>query len=155
MIDANKFGKTLHSHDLVFKNAMQDLRVAKDFFSHHLPKELQSKINLESLQLCKGSYVDEALRSLVTDMLFTVNFQTDHHEKAYLYLLCEHFSNPKPLDGWQLLKYVYRIIDDHIKKHKTSILPVVIPLMICNGKIKYPYSTQFCDLFGEHRELAR
>jgi hypothetical protein len=37
------------------------------------------------------------LRHLITDMLFRVNFKTKHG-KAYLYLLCEHFSIPKAND---------------------------------------------------------
>jgi len=53
MTDTNNHTKNPHAHDMVFKNAMQDLRVAKDFFEHHLPKELQTKIKLDSLQLCK------------------------------------------------------------------------------------------------------
>jgi hypothetical protein len=88
-------------------------------------------------------------------MLFSVNLHGENDEKAYIYLLCGHFSNPKPLDGWQMLKYVYRIIDNHIERYKTSILPIVIPLMICNGKVKHHYSIQFCDLFGKNRDLAQ
>jgi predicted transposase/invertase (TIGR01784 family) len=144
-----------HAHDLAFKNAMQYPRVAKDFLTHHMPRELQARVDLETLKLCKGSYVDESLRSLVTDMLYSVNFKEQKDGKAYLYLLCEHFSNPKSLDGWQLLKYVYRIIDDHVKTHKATVLPVVIPVMITNGARKFPYSTHFCDLFGDNRDLAQ
>jgi hypothetical protein len=46
MTNVSKRSKNLHAHDGVFKNAMSDPRVAEDFFTHHLPKELQTKITL-------------------------------------------------------------------------------------------------------------
>ena len=54
---------TLHNpHDKLFKSAMTDLRVARDFFSHHLPASILAAVDLNALKLCPNSYVDPTLQ---------------------------------------------------------------------------------------------
>ncbi len=59
-------------HDKAFRSAMSDLRVARDFLSHYLPTAVINKIDLQTLALSKESYVDEELKLLITDVLFSV-----------------------------------------------------------------------------------
>lgn len=89
-------GKIVHPHDLAFRNAMSDLRVARDFLSHYLPKAIIDKIDLQTLALSKESYIDEELKLLITDMLFSVGLK-ENNSSAFIYVLCEHLSTPDPI----------------------------------------------------------
>ena len=74
-------------HDGFFKGSMKKIEVAQAFFSHHLPTELLQQIELSTLQLCDGSYIDEELRASMSDILYSVAIG---QEKGYLFLLAEH-----------------------------------------------------------------
>lgn len=143
--------KINNPHDHYFRSSMSDLRVAKEFFQTHLPESILSIIDLNALRLQKASFVDENLRELMADMLYAVNF---NQELGYLYVLVEHQS-PDRLMAFRLRRYIFRIMSEHLKKKKTTTLPIVIPLVFYNGKKPYPYSTDVFDLFGEHKALAR
>jgi len=56
-------------HDKYFQSAMSNSIVAKDFFAAHLPKEFRSAIDLDSIKLEKGSYIDKELKQLMSDIL--------------------------------------------------------------------------------------
>lgn len=45
-----------HAHDFFFRTAMSDLRVAREFFSVHLPDEIRQAIDLKNLILQPRSY---------------------------------------------------------------------------------------------------
>ncbi len=65
---------TLHSpHDHLFKSSMADMRVARDFFAHHLPPAVLETIDLGSLQLDHSTYVDIALSDSASDILYQVD----------------------------------------------------------------------------------
>ncbi len=140
-------------HDGVFKHAMSDLRVAKDFFQHYLPSALQQQIDLDSLLLRKDSFVDKELKTSLTDLLYAVNFKKDNTD-GFIYLLIEHQSSPDQLMPFRLLKYICKIIDQHVKENQTTKLPIVYPLVLYNGNKTYDYSTDIFDLF-EHHALAK
>ncbi len=75
---------TIHSpHDKLFKQSMSDIRVARDFFMHHLPQTVLDVVNLQTLKLSPNSYVDENLAAYSSDVLYEVE-QKDG-KRVYLY----------------------------------------------------------------------
>ena len=44
-------------HNNFFIKSMQDLRVAKDFFSLHLPEDIKAQVNLDSIEFEKTSFI--------------------------------------------------------------------------------------------------
>jgi predicted transposase/invertase (TIGR01784 family) len=144
-------------HDRFFKAVMTDIRVAKDFFKNHLPESVLQQIDLDSLTLCKETFVDPSLSLLMSDVLYSVNLRGDKNtpiRKGYLYLLCEHQGKPEELMPFRLLEYTVKIMRQHISKTKENVLPVVYPIVFYNGKNAYSYSTDIFDLFGPYRSLA-
>src|SRR5262249_22992060 len=109
-----------YPHDAAFKSAMSDARVARDFFQHYLPAVIQQTVNLNSLRLQAGSYIDETLRASETDILYAVDFKEKKSSDVYLYLLAEHQSTPDPWIAFRLLKYCCKIADQHLKQHKKA-----------------------------------
>ena len=60
--------KIHHAHDRSLKHALQDVRVAKDFFRHHLPEKIQKIVHIETLHLEEGSFIDPELSAFYTDI---------------------------------------------------------------------------------------
>lgn len=141
-------------HDEFFKRMMTDPRVAKAFFTAHLPNSIGSLVNLDSLVLDGSSFVDEQLRGKASDMLYQV--QLHNHQSAYLYLLVEHQSRPDELMPFRLHYYTMQILDKHIRlQEQTLPLPLIFPMVFYNGKQPYTASQDIFTLFGEQEALAR
>ena len=45
------------------------METAHDFVRHCLPSEMTALMNLDTLEVCKDSFVDEALKELFSDLL--------------------------------------------------------------------------------------
>jgi len=155
MLDNDENNLT-NPHDKIFKTAMTDIRVAQDFLFHYLPVAIKKLINLNSLQIQKGSFVDEKFKTSETDILYQVELINNPKKKAYIYLLIEHQSKPDKWLPYRLVKYSCSFADQYLQQNKkASALPLIFPLVFYNGRKKYSYSLGIYDLFAEHKELAR
>jgi predicted transposase/invertase (TIGR01784 family) len=138
------------SHDHFFRAMMSNVELAKDFFTRHLPIEVQQLIDFSSLHFCKETYVDEELRLSEVDVLYSVNF---FDQPGYLYVLAEHQSTVDHSMSFRLLKYMVKIMDHHLKTHRKAVggikLPVIYPMVFYHG------SLDLFELFGEHHDLAK
>lgn len=140
-------------HDKFFKQAMADIRVARDFFEEHLPAEILAQLDLSTLKLEKQSFIDESYKATEADVLYSVTLVAG--ERAYLYLLCEHQTNIDDLIGFRLLVSRVRIIETHLKQHRKKSLPVVYSMVIYTGEKAWNAPLDFYELFGAQSELAR
>ena len=102
-----------NSHDKLFKEIWSDKSNAKSFLENYLPKKILEITDLDSLELCKGSFIEKNLQEFYSDMLYKVNFQK---EPAYIYFLFEHKSYPDNLIHIQLLEYIIKIWKLEIKQ---------------------------------------
>lgn len=145
---------TLTPHDAFFKRSLNDLQTAKHLLQQYLPKKTLSMLKLETIEVCKVEYIDKDLKKSASDVVLSV--KTVNGETAYVYLLAEHMRSAQKALSFRILKYLVHIMDDHCRKYKTHILPLVFPLIIYNGdKSPYPFSMDIFDLFApEHREQA-
>jgi len=141
-----------HPHDKFFKSVMSDPKTTKEFFEQHLPANIRSSINLDTIVYKNESYIDNELRLQLVDALYSAEFDG---KAGYLYLLVEHQSSPHELMPLRILKYIVAIMEDHIKKTEKNILPIVYPMILYTGWKKYNYSTDLFDLFGGNKELAQ
>lgn len=144
--------KKINPHDRFFKSAMSQPQVATAFFNHHLPLIIRQIADLDTLQLCKESFIDPQLRLSITDILYSVQLGEN---PGYLYLLTEHQSRPDRWMAFRLLKYIVRIMEHHHKQTGEKQLPLVYPMVIYNGRVKYPYSTDLLDLLDDPNQLAQ
>ena len=142
--------KAIHNpHDKLFKRAMSDLRVAKDFFHQHLPETIKQRIDFTSLQFHKETFIDAELKLSAADVIYSANIDDN---LGYIYLLAEQQTMPDQWLPFRLLRYVFRLLEHHHKLHPNGSLPLVYPCIFYNGDQRYPYTTQFFDLFGRHKE---
>ena len=135
---------TLTAHDAAFKGFIMQVDSAKDFFDIHLPEHIKALCDFSMLAFTNSSFIDKLLRSLLSDVLYSV--QTTEGE-GYIYLLVEHQSTPDKLMAWQLMHYAFLAMNQHLHQgHKK--LPLVVPVLFYHGdRSPYPYSQLWNDCF--------
>ena len=107
------------------EHAAAELRVV-------LPAPLLSRLDLSTLALAPGSYIDGALQGSQSDLLFVTRLSG---KPALVYVLFEHQSSGDKLMAFRLVKYVARILDQYIEDQGgpekiTLPLPAVIPVVL-------------------------
>jgi predicted transposase YdaD len=60
--------KISNPHDRFFRQSLSDKKIAMDFFEAHLPRNILATIDLNSLEICKESYIEEDLRESIDDI---------------------------------------------------------------------------------------
>ncbi|EPW1515428.1 Rpn family recombination-promoting nuclease/putative transposase [Salmonella enterica subsp. diarizonae serovar 48:r:z] len=142
----NEKGQNRPGHDGLFKLFLREPVTARDFLSAHLPQDIRARVRLETLKLEPGSFVDQKLRELHSDVLYSV--ETADGDAGYIYCLVEHQSTADRMMAWRMLRYSMAVMDAHLKKGNET-LPVVVPLLFYQGTVRpYPYSTDWLDCFA-------
>ena len=122
-------------HDAVFRKSMENPIVAKEIFNAHLPVEVKSLINTDTLKLEKESFVEKNLKAKISDVLFSVKTEAGD---AYLYLLLEHQSSPDHWMALRLFRYMINICDRYRTLNKKATqLPLIYPMIFYNGTEEY------------------
>jgi predicted transposase/invertase (TIGR01784 family) len=136
-------------HDALFRKAMENPLVAKEFFDTHLPVSIKSSIDFSTLKLEKESFIEKKLKASISDALFSVRF---NNTEGYIYLLLEHQSRPDHFMALRLFRYMLNICNRHltINKH-AKLLPLVYPLVFFNGKEAYTAPLNLWELFSNHK----
>ncbi|ECH0610708.1 Rpn family recombination-promoting nuclease/putative transposase [Salmonella enterica] len=141
----NEKGHNQPGHDGLFKLFLREPDTARDFLAVHLPADIRSQVRLDTLKLEPGSFVDQKLRELHSDVLYSVETAEGH--AGYIYCLVEHQSTADRMMAWRMMRYSMAVMDAHLKKGNDT-LPVVVPLLFYQGTVRpYPYSTDWMDCF--------
>ena len=119
-------------HDAFFKAAFGRTDVARSELELVLPRELVAALDLDSLEVCPGSFVDDVLRHSHSDLLYTV--RTRSKREALVYVLAEHQSSYDPLMALRLLRYIVRVWERWLLDHpNTTTIPIVVPVVLHHG----------------------
>ncbi|MBU1171552.1 MAG: Rpn family recombination-promoting nuclease/putative transposase [Proteobacteria bacterium] len=140
------------SHDKLFKITWSNLENARSFLENYLPPDLLSIFDLNSLEICKGSFVEKDLKEFHSDLLYKVK---TNGGSAYIYFLFEHKSYPDSLIHLQLLKYMIGIWDLGIKQNKRKHLDIIVPLVMYHGKTIWNSPENFGGLFTGTPDIAQ
>lgn len=118
-------------HDRLFRHVFSEPEHAEGELRAVLPPELAARIDWTTLRLVPGSYVDETLSDLRSDVLFSA---TLGGRPVLLYLLLEHQSSAHPRMPLELLGYMVRIWEDYLKEHPDADrLPAIVPTVVYHG----------------------
>ncbi|MCC8419225.1 MAG: Rpn family recombination-promoting nuclease/putative transposase [Rickettsia endosymbiont of Glossina mortisans submortisans] len=139
-------------HDALIRKALENPRVAKEFFEMHLPKEIKAMFASHTLKMEKESFVKASLKNSISDILFSAKF---NDETGYLWILLEHQSTSDHFMAFRLFKYMMDIMGRHLTLNlNCKHLPFVYPLVFYNGKKKYNAPKNIWDLC-QHKELMQ
>src|SRR5437667_9064926 len=133
----------VHSpHDKFFKETFSHPEVALDVFQSVLPQRLIQEVDWAAMTLRPGSFIDEHLAEVSSDLLYQVPWRGS---ALYVYLLFEHKSTPEEL-RLDLLQYMVRVWkQDRKQATPGSLSPPIVTVVLYHGKRPWPYSTRFLD----------
>ncbi|MBF0107761.1 MAG: Rpn family recombination-promoting nuclease/putative transposase, partial [Magnetococcales bacterium] len=123
-----------HPHDRFLKALLANPATAGALLRERLPKEVVAMLSDDPPELVEGSFVDEALRTHLTDRLYRVKTITGR--AALLYVLIEHKSSPDVRIGWQLLNYIIEALKQWAREHPGwKQLPAIVPFVFYHGEM--------------------
>ncbi len=143
------------NHDSFIKKAFENPLIAQEFLSEYLPDEYKSLIDLSTLKPEKETFVEESLKTRLSDLVFSVKINEQSEDKpknAFIYALLEHQAYSDRWIALRLLKYSLLLLERHATGKDD--LPVVLPLVVYNGKSKYKAPRNIFELFA-YPDIAR
>jgi hypothetical protein len=141
MTDEKKTARVINPHDKVFRETYSDKENARSLLYHRLPDKVLKLMDLNTLEISKDSFIEKELSEYYSDLLYKVKL-TDGSQ-GFIYVLFEHKSYYDRFVHLQLLEYMVKIWRLHIKQQeeKPDYLPIVIPLLVCHARKKWPDDT--------------
>ncbi|MBB4284603.1 Rpn family recombination-promoting nuclease/putative transposase [Roseospira goensis] len=132
-------------HDTLVRALLSNAGDAATLLREHLPPEIAARLSGTPPVLLDGSFVDPHLRLSTSDRLFGVALRGGR--PALLYVLIEHKSAPDRATPLQLLRYMVRIWERHLRSHPDQIgrLPPILPLVLYHGRPPWRVPTAVID----------
>lgn len=154
---------TTTPHDSLVKRTFSQTEHAAGLLRVALPPAIATRIDLSTLVLCPGSFVDPLLGGRHTDLLFSVDLAA---QKVLIYVLFEHQSTVDALMPFRLLQYMVLIWERHLQVHpEDKRLPPIVPVVLHHSRSGWSASTTFeglldvdeatLDALGEHTVRLR
>lgn len=131
-------------HDRFFRESFGRLEIARNYLEEYLPTEVSELLNLDVLALQQGSFVDEAMQTHHTDLIYQAALKTG--EPIFVYFLFEHKSYPDKLVALQLLRYMVQFWESMVKQEEE--LAPIIPLVLYHGAKRWLVPTSFLPLLS-------
>ena len=138
-------------HDALFKAAFGQPDLARSELELVLPIEVQAQLDMATLEISPGSFVDEDLRQTHTDLLYRVRTRSDGD--ALVYLLMEHQSKFDARMPLRLLRYMVRIWDRWARDHPTGKLPIVLPVVLQHDRDGWRATPEFAAILDASPDL--
>jgi predicted transposase/invertase (TIGR01784 family) len=138
-------------HDALFKLAFGQPDLARSELELVLPAAVKAHLDLATLHVCPGSFVDDNLRHAHADLLYRV--QVRDGTQALVYVLFEHQSTFDPRMPLRLLQYLVRIWEAWERDHPGTRLPVVIPIVLCHDPSGWRAPPDFASMLDATPEL--
>ena len=140
------------SHDKLFKETWSNIENARSLLENYLPHDLLEKVDMDSLEICKDSFVEKSLKEFHSDLLYKVKMADNN---VYIYYLFEHKSYPDSLIHLQLLKYMLGIWQLNLKQTKSKTLDIIVPLVMYHGAKNWTTPVDFAGIFNDRSETIQ
>ena len=137
-------------HDALAKFVFKNPERAAAELSIVLPEALSKRFDWSTLRLHDGSFIDPELVETYSDLLFQVDLAK---YPTLVYVLFEHKSSPQRLTPFQLLCYVVRVLESHVRQCRVQKIPAlplppVIPMVLHHSESGWTAPTELLPLFG-------
>jgi predicted transposase YdaD len=119
-------------HNNFFHFALSHLPSARSLIETQLSRTALAELDLDTLKLESGTFIDADLREKFSDLLMSVRLASgEAADQALVYFLFEHKSQSDPLTVFQLLSYIVRIWEKRLREG-LPLCPIV-PLVVYHG----------------------
>lgn len=128
-----------HPHDLVFRFTFSRVVHARGALRVLVGEELAPSLDWSTLRLEPGTYVEEALRGSMSDLVFSVCF-CGSARRALGYLLWDHQRQPDRMMPLRLHTYGGRALHDYTMRGDAipGYVPTLIPILVYQGPGGWP-----------------
>lgn len=147
----NKVKKEMyHIHDKSYKDLYSKKEIAIDLLKNFIKKEFTKDLKPEDLTLVNKSYISSDYEESESDIVYRANIGST---ETIFYLLIEFQSRIDYRMPIRLLFYICEILreyaknEHHDKSDKNIKIPVVIPIVLYNGKEIWDVPTEFRKIF--------
>ena len=132
-------------HNALFRKVFSDPARAAAELQAILPPEIVRQVRWDTLALEDGSFVNDKLRDLYSDLLFKANL-TEGGE-ALIYLLFEHQSTTDWRMARRLLEYEVNIWKKWEEEHpEARKIPAIFPVVLYHGDSRWTPAREFLSL---------
>jgi predicted transposase/invertase (TIGR01784 family) len=132
-------------HDALFKAAFGRPDIARGELALVLPPEVVAHLDLATLSVAPGSFVDDELRHAHSDLLYAVRTRDDR--AALVYVLFEHQSTVDRHMPFRFLRYMVRIWERWIRDHPSPVaLPLVLPVLLHHGDDRWQAAPELATM---------
>lgn len=140
-----EFKRCPNPHDSLFRSTFELPEHAEGLIRFLLPSQLCDELDFNSLSLQNTSFVDQKLKNLHSDLLFSIDFRG---HPAFVYILLEHQSSADAFIPLRMLAYQVRIWEKFIEEHPHSKkLPLILPLLVHHHPNDEPVCPDFEALY--------
>jgi predicted transposase YdaD len=126
-------------HDKVFRRTFRRVAHARGVLRQLVGQDIAQQLDWRSLRVEPGTYVEEALRDRMSDLLFSVRFRGSER-RALVYLLWDHQRQPDRMMPLRLHNYGGRALYDYTQRRDAipGYVPTLIPLLVYQGPGDWP-----------------
>jgi len=126
--------------------------VRPSLLSARVEADVRRELDLATLEVCPGSFVDEELRHAHADLLYTT--RTAEGREALVYVLFEHQSSFDARMPFRLLRYMVRIWERWLVEHpSSSTIPVVLPVVLHHGQAGWQAAPDLASMLDASPQL--
>ena len=135
-------------HDSGYKLLFAHKEMVRDLLLGFVKESWIDELDLDSLEKVSESYVSNDLRSRHNDVIWRVRWR---RQWVYLYLMLEFQSSVDYYMAVRLLSYIGLLYQDLIRRGdvaKDKTLPLVLPIVLYNGRRRWRAPRALRQLFG-------
>jgi len=145
-------------HDRFFYFSFSETDVARACIVKELPAEDIDCLDLDTLKLAAGSFIDANLSRSHSDLVYTCQIRGgeksgDIPKEAMIFFLFEHKSYPDPMTAAQVLGYVMRVLQRRLRDGELPCC--VIPIVVYHGEMPWNVAKTMDELIQAPEPLKK
>lgn len=148
----------VNGHDQGYKRLFSHPQTVAELARGFLRPDWVERLDFSTLERVGNGFISDDLRERQSDVIWRLRWKGEVQDWFYLYLLLEFQSTSYPFMAARMLTYVSLLIEEIIRKEKLkpgSKIPVVLPVVLYNGKRPWRAPLDLASLFVEVPESLR
>mgnify|MGYP003382015156 FL=1 len=142
-------------HNNFFHFSLSQLPNARSLIETQLSAAALAELDLDTLKLVTGSFIDPDLTEKFSDLLLSAQLADPDrdldYDSALVYILFEHKSQSDPLTVFQVLCYIVRIWEKRVRDG-LPLCPIV-PLVVYHGETGWTAARSIGELLRSPKGL--
>ncbi len=138
------------SLDAVYKKFFSNPYIVKSFLQDFVPGDYIEDLDFSTLERLSGNYVSDTLNIRSNDIVWQLQWKNTR-QTCYLVVMLEFQSSTNYWMALRMNAYTTLLLQDLIATRKLrsqTPLPIVLPIVIYNGKRQWNAPRDVADLFG-------